>query len=164
VDGDACPSTCRFGEADCGNCVDDDGNGLVDAADPACLAASLALRSGVLLPGPRGRATLSATLPLPATPAGAASILLADANGLVLCAPVGTVEAHGRRFLAQGRIGSGRGTVKLVRRKGGIVTLSAHGIDLTTLDDPSVTFGLRLGSDAFVGAASFPARGRRLIY
>jgi cysteine-rich repeat protein len=57
ADGDGCPSTCRLGESDCGNCVDDDGNGLVDVADPACGAAPLALQSGAITPGPRGRAT-----------------------------------------------------------------------------------------------------------
>ena len=164
ADGDACPSTCRFGEADCGNCVDDDGNGLVDMADPACGAAPLVLKSGAITPGPRGRATLSATLTLPATPAGAVGLLLADGNGVVVCAQLGTLRPHGRGFVARGRVGKGNAAMKLVRRKGGAVTLTARGLDLGALDDPTVTLGLRLGSAGFVGTATFDRRGRRFVH
>jgi cysteine-rich repeat protein len=164
ADGDGCPSTCRLGEADCGNCVDDDENGLVDVADPACGAAPLALQSGAITPGPRGRATLSATLALPATPAGDVGILLADGNGMVVCAQLGTLRKHGRGFVAHGRVGKGNAAVKLVRRKGGAATITARGFDLGALDDPTVTLGLRLGSAGFVGTATFHGRGRRLLY
>jgi cysteine-rich repeat protein len=163
VDGDACPSRCRFGEADCTNCVDDDGNGLVDVADPACVAAPLQLRSGRVVSGARGRAGLAGALALPATPAGSAGVLLADANGVVLCADVGALKARGRGWLARGRIGSGRATVKLVRRKNGVVSFTARAVDLGSLDDPTITFGLRLGADGFVGTAVFQARGRRFV-
>jgi cysteine-rich repeat protein len=33
--GDACPALCHFSEVNCGDCLDDDGNRLIDAADPA---------------------------------------------------------------------------------------------------------------------------------
>lgn len=51
----------------CGNCVDDDGNGLVDLADAACCApartAAMELREGVIAPGAEtSRLRLVATL------------------------------------------------------------------------------------------------------
>ena len=51
----------------CGNCLDDDGNGLVDLADPACCApertAPMELREGIIAPGAAtSRLRLAATL------------------------------------------------------------------------------------------------------
>jgi hypothetical protein len=51
----------------CGNCIDDDGNGLVDLADAACCVpertASMELREGVIAPGREtSRLRLAATL------------------------------------------------------------------------------------------------------
>ncbi|HJQ84616.1 MAG TPA: proprotein convertase P-domain-containing protein, partial [Candidatus Binatia bacterium] len=48
ADGDACPATCRTAESVCDDCADDDGNGLVDAADPGCGAGAVGLRSGLV--------------------------------------------------------------------------------------------------------------------
>jgi len=51
----------------CGNCIDDDGNGLVDLADAACCApertAAMELREGIIAPGDEtSRLRLTATL------------------------------------------------------------------------------------------------------
>jgi hypothetical protein len=61
-------------------------------------------------------------------------------------------------------VGKGNAAVKLVRRKGGALTLTARGLDLGALDDPTVTLGLRLGSAGFVGTATFHEHGRRLLH
>src|SRR6185312_11751308 len=71
--GDACPALCHFSESNCGDCLDDDGNGLIDAADPACQPAELDLRKATVSI-PRGKLKLGAGLPAPPTPSGSASV------------------------------------------------------------------------------------------
>src|SRR5262249_47526236 len=68
VDGDGCESNCtptatRPGsESACTDCRDDDGNGLVDLADPACAASGLAIDVGRIS---RTRLALAARLTPP---------------------------------------------------------------------------------------------------
>jgi len=160
--GDSCPAGCHFGEPSCGNCVDDDGNGLVDALDPACQPGTLTLGAAALTPS-RGLLRLTGTLPIPAAPGGAVAFVLADGNGTVLCGDLGTLAAAGSgRYAAHGKIGAGR--VSLRAREDGSFALTARKLDLSKLDDPNVRVGLSLGDAHFAGAGPFRARGGRRIY
>src|SRR5262249_55082423 len=68
--GDGCPSTCLLHEANCGDCVDDDENGLVDALDPACAPEPIELHTGAINATSHGRLRLNGSLALPASLAG----------------------------------------------------------------------------------------------
>jgi hypothetical protein len=100
---------------------------------------------------------------MPASPSGSAGLLVADAGGTVLCADLGGLRARGRGFVARGRAGTGNVTLKLVRRKGGALTVTGRGLDLGSLDEQNVTIGVRLGADQFVGGGRFHTRGRRWL-
>lgn len=158
--GDGCPATCRTSEVDCADCVDDDENGLVDSADPACEPGALELRSGaVSLPGsPRGRLRLAGGFTLPAAPGGPVGVVLADGNGGVVCAALGQLPS-GRLRPLKARVGSGLLTLKVVPRGGGRVTLVGRGLDLSALDDQRLVVGLRVGGQHFAGGGTFRARG-----
>ena len=53
---EASPVTATSRE-DCGNCVDDDGDGRTDYEDPACCAqtAAMQVKKALIVPGPAGR-------------------------------------------------------------------------------------------------------------
>ena len=80
---------------DCGNCQDDDGNGLVDAEDPACCTAQTLVVTHARFRSGKGRLRVRATLP----PAGFAGLdprhqdvrlqIRSDA-GEVVCCTIGT--------------------------------------------------------------------------
>jgi cysteine-rich repeat protein len=166
VSGDACPSTCHSSEVDCGDCVDNDGNGLVDAADPACAAAPLTLRTGAIARGarrPRGTFRFRGVLAVPSAPAGPVEVLLTDANGTLLCGDLGPLHSRGATHTARRRVAGG--TIALKMRKDGAVTITGRGIDLSALDQPTLTLGLQLGGDRFLAGAAFrPWGGRHWVY
>ena len=167
VGGDACPATCNTSEVDCGDCIDNDGNGLVDAADPACAAAPLTLQSGAIARGarrPRGALRLRGALAVPSAPAGPVELMLADANGTLLCGKLGALRSRRGVHTARGRLGKGTVVVKMVSGNG-TVTVAGRGVDLAGLDQPGLTLGLGLGGDRFLGGATFRTRGsRRWVY
>ena len=163
VDGDGCSSTCHTSEVDCGDCIDNDGNGLVDAADPACPTAPLTLRAGAIARAPRrARGTLRfrGEVAVPSAPAGPVEVLLADANGTVLCGSLGRLRSRGRAHTARGRVGGGTIAMRM-SKKGGAVTITGSGVDLAGLDQPTLTLGLQLGGDRFLVGAPFRPRGSR---
>ena len=140
----------------------DDGNGLVDALDPACQPATLTLGTAALTPS-RGLLRLTGTMPIPAAPGGPVTFALADGNGGVLCADLGALGGAGPgRWAAHGKAGAG--SVALRAREDGTFTLTARRLDLSTLDDATVRVGLSLGTASFAGSGSFRARGARRIY
>jgi cysteine-rich repeat protein len=165
ADGDGCPATCRTAEAACGDCRDDDRNGFIDAADPACAAGALMLARGTLVGGARGRLALAGRLPLGPAPSGPVALVVADAQGAITCATLGTLHARGgRKYTARGRLGGGSVALTLIARGGGRLTLAGRGLDLTGLDDPGLTIGLTVGGERFVTTNAFRARGRRRMY
>jgi cysteine-rich repeat protein len=168
VSGDECPATCHTSESDCGDCIDNDGNGLVDAADPACAAAPLTLQSGTITRAgrrPRGTLRFRGAFAMPSKPTGPVEVLLTDGNGTVLCGTLGALRARGGARTARHRVGSGTIAVKASSRKGGTVTVTGSGVDLSGLDQATLTLGLGLGGDRFVGGAAFRQRGsRRWVY
>jgi len=144
-----------MGESVCNDCVDDDGNGLVDAADPACAAGTLTMRQGTIS---SSRIALNGTLGLPHTPAGPVVLLLTDAAGTVACSNLGSLHPRGHRFVASGHVGGGVVSVVLQPRGGGTVAVRGRRLGLRQLDGSSVTLGLDVGGQSFAGTAAFAAR------
>jgi cysteine-rich repeat protein len=163
VSGDACPSTCRNGETDCGDCVDNDSNALVDAADPACEPAALDLRSASLTAA-QGKLRIRGGLALPEA-AGPVSLVLADGNGALLCTALGELAGRRRTFSVKGAIGNGSVSLKLVRgKRGNTLTLRGRGLDLGALDSPTLAVGLAIGGQRFSATGPLRPRGARWIY
>jgi cysteine-rich repeat protein len=156
--GDACPATCRTAETRCSDCLDDDGNGLVDSADPACGATALELRRATLTSARRGRLRLAAGLALPDGAAGGVAVVVADGNGPLVCALLGELRAGRRPRPVKAGVGGGRMTLKLVPRAGGL-TVAARGVDLGALDDPALLLGVRVGDHHFAGGGTLRNRG-----
>jgi cysteine-rich repeat protein len=158
VGGDSCPSTCRNGELSCDDCVDNDGNGLVDAADPACEPTAVTLLSANIV-GPRGKLKLVGAVPVPADVAGTMHLVLGDPGGPAFCGAVGDVARRRSNFVMRGALGLGSITVKLSQKQGGTLTVRGRGLDLSALDDPNMSFGLAVGSLRFATGGSFRSRG-----
>ncbi|MGH6691633.1 MAG: hypothetical protein ACREF4_13255, partial [Gammaproteobacteria bacterium] len=127
----------------CGNCVDDDEDGLVDLADPACCApehtAAMHLVEGLIDPAvATSRLRLAATLgaPVPLSPEGQQVLL-----------QLGT--APNGSFCASMAPSAFRGTAEKLRL-GGAATPGARGVRRMVL---------KQGAD---GAIRWRARGRRV--
>ncbi|HXJ35478.1 MAG TPA: hypothetical protein VMS22_15700 [Candidatus Eisenbacteria bacterium] len=143
------------GTEQCDNCVDDDGNGLVDAEDPSCCATSplgLTLRNARLLPGTAGTAlrmtaTVSgaAALGLDPTLAGVTLQLRDPAIGAVLCGRLaGSAFARkkkGKLFAFRDPAGAAHGLTGASLRTGKRdVSLAVDGksVQLDTLPDTAL--------------------------
>ena len=158
VGGDSCPSTCRNGELSCDDCVDNDGNGLVDAADPACEPTTVTLLGASIVSG-RGKLKLVGAVPVPADVTGTMHLVLGDPGGPAFCGPVADVARRRRNFVMKGALGLGSITVKLSQKQGGTLTVRGRGLDLSALDDPNMSFGLTVGSLRLAAGGSFRSRG-----
>jgi cysteine-rich repeat protein len=148
-----CPGGCQATETNCTDCVDDDGNGLTDALDPACQAGVLTLRRAIVTQ--RGF-KLKVTGTLPSRPAGTepATVVLADADGTVMCQAL-----TGSRRKVSAPVGNGRVTLTLRGR--GRFVLSGRYLDLTALDKPGLLLGLRVGDLTVAGNGTLELRGLR---
>jgi cysteine-rich repeat protein len=156
--GDNCPSTCRNGELSCDDCADNDGNGLVDAADPACEPTTVTLlKASVINKG--GRLKLVGAVPVPADVTGTMDLVLGDPGGTAFCGPVGDVARHRGTFVMRGGLGLGSISVKLSQKRGGTLTVRGRGLDLSALDDPNISFGLTVGGLRLATGGSFRSRG-----
>jgi cysteine-rich repeat protein len=153
ADGDGCPASCAFSETLCDDCVDNDRNGLVDTADPACGAAALGVRHVRVTHHGRGhdQLVLTGALSFAGTPSGDVQIVLGNAAGTVACGSLGPLHGRSRRT-ASGRAASGAVTVALSGRKGSRLTLK--GRDLNFGGDRQLSIGLRVGGESFAGTAT----------
>jgi cysteine-rich repeat protein len=157
VDGDSCPAGCRSYETACGDCTDDDGNGLVDAFDPACQAGVLELSAGSV----RG-AKLKLDAELPAAPAGGAVALqLAGSGGQVLCASLGDALPRRGRAVVRGRVAPGKVTVTL---RGTRVLIRGNGMFLDALGEGPIAVGVRIGDQLLAGTATLRSAGKRRVF
>jgi cysteine-rich repeat protein len=159
-DGDGCSSTCRLAEAVCDDCVDDDGNGLVDAADPGCAEAALQLGRSSAVPA-KGALTLRGTVPLADGESGPVSVVLADGTGTLLCTSLGEPVQKGKKRVASGSVAGGTLTVSIA---GGRVVVKGKHLDLGALDDPNVVLGVGVGAHRFAGAGAFRTRGAKRVH
>jgi cysteine-rich repeat protein len=160
VDGDGCSSTCKLAEAVCDDCIDNDGNGLVDAADPGCTEAGLSLAKSSAVPS-KGLLTIRGDVPLADGQGGAVSVVLADANGTILCAALGNAVPKGKKLVASAAVGGGTLALQV---RGGRMTLKGRHLDLGALDDPTVTIGVGIGAHRFAASGAFRTRGSKRVY
>ena len=159
-DGDGCSSTCQLAEAVCDDCIDNDGNGLVDAADPGCSEAAMSLGRSNAVPA-KGVLKLRGDVPLADGQSGSASIVLGDANGMILCTSLGDLHPKGKKLVAGAQIGNGTLTLSLA---GGLVIIKGKHLDLSALDDNTLSIGVGIGAHRFAGAASFRTKGAKRVY
>jgi cysteine-rich repeat protein len=159
-DGDGCSSTCRLAESACDDCADNDGNGLVDAADPGCAEAALALGRASAVPA-KGVLRLRGDVPLADGQGGPMAFVLGDATGTVLCAALGEPVPKGRKLVATGTVGGGTLTLSV---GGGLVRVKGKRLGLAALDDPNVAVGVAIGVHRFAGAGVFRTRGARRVH
>jgi len=155
----------------CGNCLDDDGDGLVDLADPACCApersVAMELVEGRIAPGPTtSRLRLAATLggSVALSPAGQQVLLqLGSAPGGTFCASVPPSAFRGTskklRLTGNGVAGA-RGVRRMVLRRAadGSIRWRARGrrVGFST-DERQGSLDIRL----LLADATDPGRGPR---
>ena len=144
LDGDGCPSTCRTGETSCDDCVDNDGDGLVDGFDPTCGASGLSVAVGGIRDD---RLALDVDLDAAPPAGGPVTVQVVGPHGAVLCAVLDETRRRGGRFTAK------RGGVSLTLR-GTRVAIRGRGLDLGGLDG-DVTLALGIGGRHFAGTAEF---------
>jgi cysteine-rich repeat protein len=160
-DGDGCSSTCMLSEDVCDDCVDNDGNGLVDAADPGCAEAGMALAKSSVIPT-KGALKLRGDVPLADGQGGdAVTVVLADGTGTIFCTSLGATTPKGKKLVATGAVGSGTLTLQV---RGGRVTLKGKALDLSALDDATVVVGVGIGAHRFAGSGAFRTRGSKRVY
>jgi len=148
----------------CSECVGTDG--LVRTDVPGCEAADLQLSLVRLVP-PRGLATrgnlkVGAWLLSSWPTTGSVGILVADANGVLVCGTLGEITNRGTTLTVRGTAARGAVVVKI--KPGGRVLIRGLGIDLTSFDDPALTIGLRFGAERFLVQGGLRSRGTRWVY
>lgn len=151
-------------ETDCGNCIDDDGNGLTDFEDPACCTGSgpaLSLQRGLMKPSKSGsqlllKGALAGTLP-DATATGLAVQLRSPANGELLCARIAAAGLRRKGKAAvftdkKGQVAGAGGLASVVlkaRKKGpAALTVAAKKATLATPAPGPTTITLGFGDGA----------------
>lgn len=166
ADGDGCSSNCQLPETACDDCQDNDGDGLVDAADPGCQAQPINLKKATITT----RKDLE-TLAAKANPGlgqgagGPFSVVIADGNGTVACTTIGELlRKGGNKLTASGPVAGGTLTAVVSSKRGGSLVLKGKGLDLSGLDDGSITLGIRVGTQMFVGGGALRSRGSKRVY
>lgn len=151
----ACPATCRYPEAACDDCHDDDGDGRVDALDYGCGAAPLKIKRAraVGLGTTRARITVKGTARLGKRAAGSAEVVLGGSAGNISCAGIGSARGRG----ARGKVANG--AVSVVAANGRVV-VTGRDLDLHAVADGHLDIGGRLGTAQFAGGVTFRKRGR----
>jgi cysteine-rich repeat protein len=166
VDGDGCSSTCQLPETACDDCQDNDGDGLVDAADPGCQAQPLDIRKLTISTRKDVDKLVAQAGPaVGQTAGGPLSILIADGNGTVACTTIGElVRKGGNKLTVSGPVAGGTLTAVLSSKRGGSLVLKGKGLDLSGLDDGSITLGIRVGTQQFVGGGTLRTRGPKRVH
>ena len=163
----------------CGDCVDNDADGLVDNEDPDCCAQPVATRIGRVrfLAGRTGlqngrlriRAVLAGADHADVDPASEdVTIQLRNSSRELLCVTIDHqlwVESRPRVFTFRdpGPAGQGlfRGTIQIRRRGGVELRLASPRIDLSRYDQADVEITVRVGRLCSSGAVPLHARGTK---
>jgi cysteine-rich repeat protein len=95
LDGDACSSLCRHPEVGCDDCLDNDGNGLVDGADPNCGATVLQVKRAKV--SKRGTVVVKAKTAPFDPQAGPVGLTLGDGAQTPLCTVLGAATPTGAK-------------------------------------------------------------------
>ena len=165
---------------DCNNCIDDDGDGLVDYDDPDCCAQPAALEvfrgsfKGLAKKG-KGRLRLRSRLgPIGITEQTPLSedttIQFSNANGQLLCATVGHehwMPMHGdtKFWDRSGALAKGLqdGTIH-VKRDGTVIFRTYSNImDLSSYNKPQLKVTVRVGNKCSRGTVALRQRKDRLV-
>ena len=196
-DGNSCTTdscvnrVCRHDEAascdptpveQCGNCLDDDGDGLVDAEDPDCCSEPMALElRGMRLRQAAGkkpsrfrmRARYAAIVPAGFDPMTAdSSLQIADANGQVFCQTVGAPNwTHPRRrlFRFRDKTAAFAGGLKVgkfrMKRKGDIMFATrGKRLQLRATDGHDLRVIVRVGSQCAQSEMSLRPKRKVLVF
>ena len=147
----------------CGNCVDDDGDGLTDADDPDCCPTELPLA----LAEPRARSLgrgsrVAVRLLLPAGIAtgGDLQVQLGDGDQVASCTVVPGNAWSGRGRVRRGRGAWVRATTRTTARGATLVEAIVPGTPLVPADAPMLS--LRVGDVCLRGRVSL--RGRAPVH
>jgi hypothetical protein len=164
----------------CGNCLDDDGDGLVDFEDADCCSSTsgalLDLKKGLLRPGDGAVAkvklkakTSASGLPASTTSTQDLSLQIRTESGEVLCARVAAAEmVRKKRALKfrdkSGSVGFAEGLTKVTikeKKKDGSGKLNAGGkkVELTVPAAGPLTVTLALRDPATAEAGNYCASG-----
>ncbi len=167
----------------CGNCIDDDGNGLVDAEDPACCPNPLPLNVRRLVLRPASGKVRISRLGLKARYAhGLAagldpmsadtSVQIADASGEVFCQAISS--SHWRRPRPilfrfkdpKGDFAGGLRAGKFVLKRSGDMMFRTRGkvVELGAINGRDVLVTVRVGTQCAQGHVRLHAAHRNLIY
>ena len=177
---EASPVTATSRE-DCGNCVDDDGDGRTDYEDPACCTqtAAMQVKKALIVPGPAGamRGNLSLTAILAQT--GFAdvdptrddvAVQFHNANGELLCATAPharwTRERHRGPFQfadPTGTMAQGLRKMQIKVQKNGSTRFTTAGkkMDLGRFAQPTFTTTVRVGERCSTATIALRNRGNK---
>jgi alpha-mannosidase len=166
----------------CGDCVDNDGDGLVDHEDPDCCTATapLAVRSALLRPARNGRSRGVLKLKAVSVPGQAfdfdplgadTSLQIADGSGELFCAtiPAANWKGHGRQNFVfadkRDAFASGLAAGRL-RRKNGAFTFTARGgrLALRPVDGQALVFTLRSGGSCARSLVNLRRRKSAVVF
>jgi subtilisin-like proprotein convertase family protein len=147
----------------CTECVGADGR--VDPTVAGCEPAALQFRSvSILLPrgdGTSARIKLDARLLSSWPTTGSVGLLVADANGALVCATLGDLRTvRGGGLAVRGTAAGGRVGLKV--KPDGRVTVRARGVDLGSFDDPTFTVALRLDQQRYIAGVGLRPWGDTL--
>jgi len=152
TDGDGCTSLCMFPELICDDCVDNDGNGRTDLADPSCGGDAAVLKrvkvskKGAL--NVRGKAALP-FLPVP----GPIRLVVSDASGNTFCATLPDAVLDGFNVISSAPVGTGTVTVILPTKAPGKFIVKGTGLDLSMITDKkTLSVGLVASSHNLFGS------------
>ena len=160
LDGDACSSLCRLPEVGCDDCLDNDGNGLVDAADPNCGGAVLQVKRAKV--SKRGTLVVKAKTAPFDPQAGPVGLVLGDGTQTPLCTVLGAAAPAGAKAFVEG--GALGGTVAVTLRSTatkGVVLVKGTALDLSAFDRRTTAIGLQIGAQRFGGLKTRGKNGRK---
>ncbi len=178
--GDACDST--IGTENCGNCVDDNGDGLVDLLDPQCASDPLTVKTGRLpLTSRPGAAMLtvqgsfSGAGGLVNPPAEGVTLNLTDTDGQITCftlppGPGWTTKGSQWTFTDDktGSLGApgAKESLSISYNAGtGVYSWKAK-VRKTTLSDPdagNVSTAISIGDNGFLNSQAWKTKGKKLV-
>jgi cysteine-rich repeat protein len=149
-DDDECTNACRRPEAICDDCLDNDGDGRTDLADPNCGGDPARVKRIKLTK--RGTLAIRGQGAPFALEPGTVRFVVSDAAGHAVCAVLPDAVLDGLTAVSEGAVGEGSATVVFPGSKPGAFTVKGTGLDLSALTERrTLSVGVQLGAHRFVG-------------
>jgi cysteine-rich repeat protein len=157
-DGDGCTSLCMLPELICDDCVDNDGNGRTDLADPSCGGDAAVLKRVKV--SKKGALKVSGKAAMPFLPVpGPIRLVVSDASGNTFCATLPDAVLDGAYVTSSAPVGSGTVTVLLPTKAPGKFIVKGTGLDLSMLTDKkTLSVGLVASSRNLFGSKGAKAK------